>query len=128
MEEKQKNLEEMVKVLEEKIAVEELKSRNMTTSKSMAQLESRVDELKNKLRQISQTPETAEPSYETVPGVDQAVEPTEDATQQPSEAVSEQQEEEGVTITAFDDSIVAGQETIEKDAKTGSQKKKRKFF
>lgn len=127
LKEDQKDLEERVKVLEEKIAVEELKNSNKTACEAISHLESKINELEERLKKTSQVPETPKPTNEIVSEVDETTEPTEEVTPEIEETMPEEPEEEAVTVTALEDSITASQEVGE-DLKKPSEKKKRKFF
>jgi transcription elongation GreA/GreB family factor len=54
LKETQKNMERQLKFLEEKIAIEELDNKNKATRNYIVQLESKIEILKNKLKQASQ--------------------------------------------------------------------------
>jgi len=127
LKEEQKDLEERVKVLEEKIAVEELKNSNKAACEAISHLESKINELEERLKKTSQVPETPKPTKEIVSEVDETTEPTEKVTPEIEETMPEEPEEEAVTVTALEDSITASQEEVE-DLKKPSEKKKRKFF
>jgi len=125
LKQRQESLEERTRVLEEKIAIEELKNNNKTASESVAQLEARLNELENRLKQVSQTPATPEPPQETVPETNSPLEPPQEVEQETKEA-AEPAEEENVTISAFDDTVAT--EPVPREEKSGSEKKKRKFL
>ena len=125
LKEDQKDLEERVKVLEEKIAVEELKNSNKAACEAISHLESKINELEERLKKTSQVPETPKPTNEIVSEVDETPEPTEEVTPEVEETMPE---EEAVTVTALEDSITASQEEVGEDHKKPSEKKKRKFF
>jgi hypothetical protein len=127
----QGNLEERVKVLGEKIAIEELKSNNKATSEAISKLESKIDELEQRLRQVSQTPGTPHPINETVPKIMEPPEPAEqNAPEPPIETTTEEpaEEEDVVTVTTLEDSAMVQQEEFSEDVKRRNDKKKRKFF
>jgi len=128
LKEEQKDLEERVKVLEEKIAVEELKNSNKAACEAISHLESKINELEERLKKTSQVPETPKPTKEIVSEVDETTEPTEKVTPEIEETMPEEPEEEAVTVTALEDSITASQEEVGEDLKKPSEKKKRKFF
>ena len=125
LKEDQKDLEERVKVLEEKIAVEELKNSNKAACEAISHLESKINELEERLKKTSQVPETPKPTNEIVSEVDETTEPTEEVTPEVEETMPE---EEAVTVTALEDSITASQEEVGEDLKKPSEKKKHKFF
>ena len=112
-------------MLEEKIAVEDLKNSNKTAREAISQLESKINDLEEKLEKTSRTPETPKPTEEIVSEWDETPEPTEEATPEAEKTMPEEPEEETVTVTPLEDSITAPQEVEDKKP---SDKKKRKFF
>jgi chromosome segregation ATPase len=122
--EKQKNLEERVKVLEENIAIEELKNSNKTAREAISQLESKINGLEQRLKEVSEVPETPKPTFEIKSDVAAAPEPE----QSMLETTEPAQEEEAVAVAPFEEPMVAGQEEYSEDLKRQHEKKKRKFF
>lgn len=126
--EKQKNLEEKVKVLEENIAIEELKNSNKATREAISQSESKINGLEQRLKEVSKVPETPELTFEIKSEVAAAPEP-EQLTLETVEPIPEEAtEEETVTVTPFEEPMVAGQEEYGQNLKKQHEKKKRKFF
>ncbi len=126
--EKQKNLEERVKVLEENIAIEELENSNKATHETISQLESRVKGLEQRLKEVSKVPETPKPTFEIKSEVSAALEP-EQVTPETVEPIPEEAAEEvTVTVVPFEEPIVPGQEEYGENLKQQHEKKKRKFF
>ena len=73
LQDQHKNLEEKVKVLEEKIAIEELKNSNKDAQEAISQLESKVNDLRQRLEQVTKEPKPEQP----VENREQIVPPTE---------------------------------------------------
>ena len=117
LKEEQKNLEDSMIILEERIAVEELKNSNKATRDAISQLEARKSGLETKLKQVLQIPEATAPSEKT----EEALEP--------AEATPEEFEEDIVTVTAIDDeSLAQDQEELGENIKKQQEKKKRRLF
>jgi len=119
------SLEERTKVLEEKIAIEELKNTNKTTQDSISQLESKICELEKKLGEVSREPdaqkhEPVEPSPFEAPQATQT-------TPETAEPIAEYSEEETFAITAPEEPMMTEPETLGESKKT-HEKKKRKYF
>jgi hypothetical protein len=126
LKEEQKNLEDHVMILEEKIAIEELESNNKVAREAIAQLETKLNGLEAKLHGASpmlKTPEAAkEPEPET------AKIPEEEAPAE-SEPAPAEFEEDVVTVTAIEEeSMVENTEELGENLKAQQEKKKRKFF
>ncbi len=121
LKEKQKELENSLLALEEKVAIEELKkekaiieelkNRNKATMDSIAQLEAKKKELETKLAQQSQTPETPLPE-----------------TEKTAEAPPEETEEGGVTVTAIEGEALFENPEAPAESPKKQEKKKHKFF
>ena len=122
---KQTNLDERVKVLEEKIAIEELKNNNKAALDAISQLESKLDTLERRLREVSQEPEVHEQEkpHPLVTETQQIEETAPVAT----ETAPEDSEEEVITVAAPEEPTIAEQETFT-ESKSRHDKKKRKFF
>jgi len=128
LKEEQKNLEDSLIILEERIAVEELKNSNKATRDAISQLEAKKSGLETKLKQVLQIPEASTPAEEMAPEVTATSEKTEEALE-PAEAAPEEFEEDVVTVTAIDDeSLVQDQEELGEDIKKQQEKKKRRLF
>src|SRR3972149_11992193 len=140
LKEEQKKLENRVLLLEEKIVVEDLQNSNKATKEAISQMEAKLSELEGKLKQKPQTPESPPKPKETktevsvapekieeeAPELTEPPEPPEPLEPAEAEAVPEDSEESGVTVTAIDDEALI--ET--QDAKSDKQqdKKKHRFF
>jgi len=125
LKEEQKNLEDRVMILEEKIAIEELESNNKVAREAITQLETKLNGLEAKLHGASpmlKTPEVAkEPEPETANVQEEALEAAGPAP--------EEFEEDVVTVTAIEEeSLVENQEGLGENLKAQQEKKKRKFF
>ena len=125
LKEKQKELENSLLALEEKVVVEELKkekaiieelkNRNKAAKETIAQLEAKKKELETKLGQAAQTPA---PPVEKKKGKEAS---------KPAEAESEEAEESGVIVTAVEgEALVESPEAQVESPK--QEKKKRRFF
>jgi uncharacterized protein (DUF3084 family) len=123
LKEQQKELENSVLALEQKVVmeelnkekavIEELKNSNKATKDAIAQLEAKKRELETKIEQASQKPAT--PPLEK--------EKKEEAPAQPEEA-----EESGVTVTAIEgEALVESPEATDESPKK-QEKKKHRFF
>ena len=126
--EKQKNLEEKVKMLEENIAIEKLKNSNKATSEAISQLESKINGLEQKLKEITKVPEAPKHTFETKSEVAAAPEPEQVKPETVESIPEEAAEEETVTVVPFEEPMVAGQEEYGENLKKQPEKKKRKFF
>jgi hypothetical protein len=128
LKEEQKNLEDSMIILEERIAVEELKNSNKATKDAISQLEARKSGLETKLKQVLQIPEASTPAEEMAPEATAPSEKTEEALE-PAEATPEEFEEDIVTVTAIDDeSLAQDQEEFGENIKKQQEKKKRRLF
>lgn len=126
--EKQKNLEERVKVLEENVAIEELKNSNKTTREAISQLESKMNGLGQKLKEVSKVPENPRSAFEAKSDV-AAAPVAEQVTPETVEPIPEEAaEEETVTVAPLEEPIVAGQEEYGENLKKQYEKKKRRYF
>jgi hypothetical protein len=126
--EEQEKLEKNVLALEqevvveqlkkEKAVIEDLKNRNKAAKDAIAELEAKKNQLETKLDQSpQQAPETPPPEEEKV-----------EEAPEPAEAVSEDSEEGGVTVTAIEgEALVENQEIVEESPEK-QEKKKRRFF
>lgn len=126
LKDKQKNLEETVKVFEEKIAIQELKNSNKSTREAISQLESKIDGLEQRLKEVSLEPNAPkdESAELQIAGTEDTVEETEpEAEFTPEGSV----EEEAITVAPPEQPMTIEQETYGDDKKA-HDKKKRKFF
>lgn len=108
LKEEQRKCEEAVKELEEKIPIAELKRDNKLTRDSISQLRNKMNELDQKLRDVSQTEEAS--------ASQQNLEPEATALE-----AQTQTNDEVVTVTAYADSGETQQEQR-------NEPKKRRFF
>jgi len=137
LKEQQKELENSLLTLEQKVVmeelnkekavIEELKNSNKATKDAIAQLAAKKRELETKLEQAPQTPATPLPAKEKKEEAPAQPEEAEEAPQ-PEEATPEEPEESGVTVTAIE-----GEALVESPEATGEspkkqEKKKRRFF
>ena len=126
LKEEQKNLENNVLALEEKAVIEELKNRNKAAKDAIAELQAKKKKLETKLEQKPQTPEAPSTKKEKVE--EAPAQPEETEVAKPAEAVPEEAEEGGVTVTAIEgDALVDNQEAVS-DGPAKQEKKKRRFF
>jgi uncharacterized protein (DUF3084 family) len=127
LKEQQKELENSVLALEQKVVmeelnkekavIEELKNSNKATKDAIVQLEAKKKELETKLEQAPQQPAT--PPLEK--------EKKEEASK-PAEAAPEEAEESGVTVTAIEgEALVESPEATDESPKK-QEKKKHRFF
>jgi chromosome segregation ATPase len=127
LKEKQKDLENNVLVLEEKVVVEELKkeramieelkNRNKAAKDAIAELEAKKKKLETKLQQTPQTPKA--PSKKKGKAK---------KTPEPAEAALEEYQEEGVTVTAIEADALFESPEAPVESPTKQEKKKRRFF
>jgi len=129
LKEEQKNMEDRTMILEEKIAIEELKNNNKTTREAIAQLETKIGGLETKLQKASQTPETPEPAAPAKEPEPVTANAPKEETLETAEPAPEEFDEDVVTVTAIEEeSLVANQENLGENLKAQQEKKKRKFF
>ena len=110
LKEEQQECEERVKLLKEKIAIEELKKSNKLTAEAIYQLKSEIITLNQKLKELSQTNETSLEEVKMEAGLESA----------------KQAEEEIVTAVGFEESVTVQQE--ESGERKKQEEKKRRFF
>jgi len=128
LKEEQQNLEGRVKVLEEKIAIEELTNSNNATRETISLAESMIDKLERRLQEISKSPETSS-TDEIKPEIISTPEPSDDASQGITVAVAEEIEEDNVvTVMPPESPIAPAQEERSENVKKQSEKKKRRIF
>jgi len=126
LEEQQKNLEDTAKVLEEKIAIGELENCNKAKRDSIRQLESRADELKQKLENL-EMPESSNSINQVKPDPEVSSEPALQTPMHSTEAI-EDEPEEAVEVAPVEDHVIAEQEDIARDFKKHNEKRKRRLF
>jgi hypothetical protein len=122
------NLEEKVKMLEEKIAIADLENNNKAKLEAITQLESKVNGLEQKLKETLEEPRSLESEGETKSEIVEPQEPTEEMASQTSQAAEEEQEDEVVEVKAIEDPIIAEQEEFAEGLKKENERKKRRFF
>ena len=136
LKEEQKNLENNVLALEEKVVIEELnkekavieelKNRNKATKDAIAKLEAKKKKLETKLGDAAQAPEAPSPEKEKEEEAPAQAEEVEAA--KPAEEVPEEAEEGGVTVTAIEgEALYENQEAVNESPKK-HEKRKRRFF
>jgi chromosome segregation ATPase len=122
LKEEQKNLENNVLALEEKVVIEELKNRNKAAKDAIAKLEAKKKKLETKLgeaAQKSEAPSTEKEKEEEAPAQAEEVEVAKPA---------EGGEEGGVTITAIEgEALYENKETVCESPKK-QEKKNHRFF
>ena len=129
LKEKQKNMEERMMILEEKIAIEELNNNNKATREAIAQLETKINGLETKLQKASQIPEPPEPAAPAKEPEPATAKAPEEEALAASEPAPEEFEEDVVTVTAIEEeSMVENTEELGENLKAQQEKKKRKFF
>jgi hypothetical protein len=127
LKEEQASLEERTKVLEEKIAIEELKNDNKAAREAVSNLRSKLDQLEQRLKEASRTPETQSTS-EPLPQTVNAPEPKQESAVVIAEAATEGTEENFVTVGPLESAMTTEPEKINEDLKKHEEKKKRKYF
>jgi hypothetical protein len=129
LKEEQKNMEDRVLILEEKIAIEELNNNNKATREAIAQLETKINGLETKLQKASQIPEPPEPAAPAKEPAPETVNAPKEETLETAEPAPEDFEADVVTVTAIEEeSLVENQEELGENLKSQQEKKKRKFF
>jgi uncharacterized protein (DUF3084 family) len=131
LKEQQKELENSVLAIEQKVVmeelnkekavIEELKNSNKATKDAIAQLEAKKRELETKLEQASQKPATPPLEKEKEESPAQPEEAEEAA--QPEEA-----EESGVTVTAIEGEALVESPEATSESPKKQEKKKHRFF
>jgi siroheme synthase len=114
-------------MLEEKIAIEELRNGNKAKQETINQLKSKMNELEQRLRKVSGDPNSFGPTSEAVPEVVETPKPIEEPMDV-SEPVQEEPEEEVITVTALEEPMAAEQEEIGESLNRQHEKKKRRFL
>ena len=123
--EEQVTIEQMKK---EKAVIEDLKNRNQAAKDAIAELEAKKNSLESKLNQEPQAPVTRPPENEQPVEEVPEPEPEPQPEPEPAEAVCEEPEDGGVTVTAIEgEALVETQEIIEESPEK-QEKKKRRFF
>jgi uncharacterized coiled-coil protein SlyX len=136
LKEEQRRLEYGIKVLEEKVTIEEISDNNKAAKDAISKLEVKLSELENRLKDKPQTPPqnpAPPPPVETKTEViispeviEEAPAPAEAAPESPQESTEENIEDSGVTVTAIDDEALV--ETQEAKGDKQQEKKKHRFF
>jgi chromosome segregation ATPase len=126
LKEEQQTLEERVRMLEEQIAIEELRSVNKTAHENISQLECKINELEQRLKETSRAREP-EPPEEIKQETMKSPEPPEEETATETvQETPEEPEDESVTVMPLDNPPPIEQPESEDYKK--HEKKKRKFF
>jgi uncharacterized protein (DUF3084 family) len=136
LQQEQKNLENSVVALEEKVvvemlkkeraAIEELKNHNKATKDIIAELVTKKKKLETKLEDVVQTQAILSPAEEKAEEAPAQSEGTQEAAK-PTE-VSYEEDEDGVIVTTIEgEALVENQETIRENP-SRKEKKKRRFF
>jgi chromosome segregation ATPase len=129
LKEKQKRLEEKAKGLEQKI-IQELSSKNDETRQNISHLESKVNDLEQRLGQITEEPRTPEPPNEILSETSDSESTDGLSVQINKEAIEKSEEEEAVVITERENSSAHTDFNEEQDSEIdkGKGQKKRRFF
>jgi len=124
LKDRQKSLEERTKVLEEKIAIGELENINKATQDSISQIESKIQGLEQRLKEVSQESYAEKPvQKEFIPAEPPQETPT---TPETVETVMEDEEEETFTVAAPEEPVI--EQPTQGEGKKSHEKRKRKFF
>jgi len=131
LKEEQKKLEYSVKILEEKVLIEELSNNNKVAQDAISQLEAKLNDLENRLKQPSQAPPEnpapPPPRKKTKTEVEVASPPDEkEEASELAEVELEDSEDSGVTVTVIDDDALVITEEAQNDKL--QEKKKHRFF
>lgn len=126
LEEQQKYLENAAKIIEEKIAIRELENCNKAKRDNIRQLESRADELKQKLENL-EMPESNNSTNQAKPDPEISPKPELLTPMHSTEAI-EDEPEETVEVAPVEDHVIAEQEEIAQDFKKHNEKRKRRLF
>jgi chromosome segregation ATPase len=127
LKEEQQSLEERTKVLEEEIAVEMLKNDNRTAREAISRLKSKVEELEQRLKEASRTPETGS-TNEAKPEIPNPPELKQESTMGIAQAGMEETEEDVVTVMPLESPMTTEPGRSSEDLKKQQEKKKRKFL
>jgi vacuolar-type H+-ATPase subunit I/STV1 len=127
LKEEQQSLAERIKVLEEEIVIEQLKNDNRTAREAISRLKSKKDELEQRLKETSRTPET-ESTTEAETGILNAPGPKAESAVGIAEAGTEETEEDVVTVMPLESPMTNEPEKYNEDIKKQQEKKKRKFL
>ena len=136
LQQEQKNLENSVVALEEKVviemlkkeraAIEELKNNNKATKDTIAELVARKKKLETKLEDVVQTQAILSPAEEKAEEAPVQSEETQEAAES-TEIAFEEDEDGGIVTTIEGEAFVENQETI-LESPSRKEKKKRRFF
>ena len=128
LKEEQANLEERTRVLEEEIAIEQLKNDNRTSRDAISNLKSKVDELEQRLKETSRTPQT-ETTSQAQTEIFGPSQPKQEMTVGIlDETTMEETEDETLTATPLENPMGTEPEKYSEDGKKQQEKKKRKFL
>jgi chromosome segregation ATPase len=123
------NLENQVSVLEERIIIEELESENKAKQNTVIQLQSKMTQLENRLKAISQTQDSFTPQKETPRKVAATPLPKTAETHETDKPASDESQEEIIVVEGIDsESLFEEQEEAAENTEKQQEKKKRKFF
>jgi vacuolar-type H+-ATPase subunit I/STV1 len=126
LKEEQQGLVERIKVLEEEIVIEQMKNDNRAAREAISRLKSKKDELEQRLKDTSRTPET-ESTTQAETGILNAPERAE-GTAGIGAASAEETEEDVVTVMPLESPMTTEPEKYNEDLKKQQEKKKRKFL
>jgi vacuolar-type H+-ATPase subunit I/STV1 len=126
LKEEQQGLEERIKVLEEEIVIEQLKNDNRASREAVSRLKSKKDELEQRLKETSRTPET-ESTTEAETGILNPPEPKAESAVGIAGASTEETQDV-VTVMPLESPMTTGPEKYNEDLKKQQEKKKRKFL
>jgi chromosome segregation ATPase len=129
LKEKQKRLEERAKGLEQKI-IQELSSKNDETRQNISHLESKVNDLEQRLGRITEEPKTHEAPNEILSETSDAGSTDGLSVQINREAIEKSEEEKVAVVTDRENPSAHADFNEEQDSEMDKTKgqKKRKFF
>jgi chromosome segregation ATPase len=128
LEQEMTSLDNRMKTLEERIAIEELENSNKAKQEAIAQLNSKIAELEQRLKNMSEVTEKPEPAFEPVPETAEVVVPKEDVTLQVREVQKDEAADEIVSIGMLENPVSVQAETYDDEPVKKSEKRKRKLF
>jgi hypothetical protein len=126
--EQQKNLEEKTNVLEERIAIRELENGNEAKRQAIVQLESKVECLGQKLKNVTEGSASAELRDGMNSEAAEALEAAEESALQNADVIEAESEDEIAEVAALEDSATAEQAEIAENPKRQSERKRRRLF
>lgn len=127
LKEEQQSLEERIKVLEQQVAIELLKNDNRSMHEAISHLQSKRDELEQRLKEASKTPDTERKS-ETTPEIFSAPGLKEETAVGITQTGMEETEGDVVTVMPLESPVPTEPEKYSEDLKKQQEKKKRKFL